>query len=349
MSRYFTLRELAALTQSKAVGDLDHKIDNINSLDAAAENEVSFLSNPRYKDLLKCTRAGIICVDHHTPLTEGKNFLIGENPSQVFQKITDLIVPPTESGFKGIHPTAVIHSSATIEDGVDIGPHVVIDKGVKIKKGTTLFPHVYLGAYVEIGESCTLHCSVTVRERCILKNRVILQPGVVIGSCGFGYITDQQGCHRKIEQLGNVIIEDDVEIGANTTIDRARFKHTLIKRGTKIDNLVQIGHNVILGQHNIIVAQTGISGSAKTGNYVIMGGQAGVVGHVEIADNTQIATRGGVTKSVSEGGQYGGNPLQPLSEFNKHRVHLKNISKYVEKITKLEKKLAELESKFVSS
>ena len=345
MSRCFSLRELSALTQTNAVGNLDHTINNINSLDAAGENEASFLSNPRYKDLLKTTKAGIICVDEHTSLVEGKNFLICTNPSQAFQKITDLIIPPARSGFDSLHPSSTIHPSAIIEENVYIGPHVTIDQGVKIEKGTTIHAQVYIGPGVHIGKECIIYPGAIIRERCCLHNRVILQPGCIIGSCGFGYITDQHGAHKKIEQLGNVIIEDDVEIGSNTTIDRARFKHTIIRKGTKIDNLVQIGHNVVLGQHNIIVAQTGISGSAKTGNYVILGGQAGVVGHVEIADYTQIATRGGVTKTIIKSGQYGGNPLQPLHEFNKHRVHIRNIEKYVKKIEDLEKKIAELESK----
>lgn len=349
MSRCFTLKELAEITQSQAVGNLDHTIDHINSLDVALENEVSFLSNNRYKDHLKTTRAGIICIDLHTPLLAGKNYLLSDSPSKIFQKITDLIIPSNQHEYEGIHPTAFVHASATIEDGVCIGPLVSIGKGAIIRKGTVIHAGVHIGAHVKVGENCVVYPSVVVRERCVIHNRVILQPGCVIGSCGFGYITDEKGRHQKIEQVGNVILEDDVEIGSNTTIDRARFKHTIIKKGTKIDNLVQIGHNVILGEHNIIVAQTGISGSAKTGSYVILGGQAGVVGHVEIADFTQVATRGGVTKTITKGGQYGGNPLLPLSEFNKHRVHIKNIEKYVQKIAELEKKIAYLEQKLTVS
>jgi UDP-3-O-[3-hydroxymyristoyl] glucosamine N-acyltransferase len=176
-----------------------------------------------------------------------------------------------------------------------------------------------------------------------LGDRVIIQSGAIVGSCGFGYTTDQTGCHQKLEQLGIVVIEDDVEIGANTTIDRARFGVTLIRRGTKIDNLVQIAHNVEIGAYNLIAAQTGIAGSAKTGHHVMMGGQAGVVGHVIIDDMTMIATRGGVSKSLKPG-KYNGSPCIPVAEYNRKEVHVRRLEEYVERLKQLEKKVAELAS-----
>lgn len=344
MAKHFTLDELASWTGATLVGDPTHKVNGVNSLEDASSCDVSFLANPRYKERLKDCQAGVVCVDHHTPLFEGRNFLVSDNPSKTFQCITDKLLATSHTGFEGIHPSAVIHSSVRYGDNVLIGPHVSIDQNTTIGQGTRIHGHVFIGADVIIGENCTIYPGVIIRERCVLHDRVILQPGAVIGSCGFGYITDKAGHHHKIEQLGSVILEEDVEIGANTTIDRARFKHTYISKGTKIDNLVQIGHNVVLGEHNIVVAQTGISGSAKTGKHVVFGGQAGVVGHVEIADHTQIATRGGVTKSIKEGGPYGGSPLQPFHEFNKHRVYIRNIEKYVKKIEELEKEVQRLQS-----
>jgi UDP-3-O-[3-hydroxymyristoyl] glucosamine N-acyltransferase len=186
---------------------------------------------------------------------------------------------------------------------------------------------------------------VTVREKCLIGNRVIIQPGAVIGSCGFGYTTNAQGEHVKLEQLGAVVIEDDVEVGANSTIDRARFKITRIGRGTKIDNLVQLGHNVDIGHNNIIVSQTGIAGSVKTGKNVVFGGQAGVVGHLEIADFVMVATRGGVSKSITQPGKYAGGPVMGLSDYNRQQVHLRKITDYVKQIDALEKKVMELEEK----
>lgn len=348
MKKQFTLGELAAHACCDVIGDSSIVLNGVNSLEHAQSNEVSFLSNPRYKELIKTTHAGVVCIDKDTSIIEGKNFLVSDNPSKAFQLITDLILSTSKTGFLGIHPSAVLHESVQVGENVQIGPNVTIDQGCSIGDGTTIFANVSIGAETSIGKDCILYPNCVVRERSVLQDRVILQPGAVIGSCGYGYITDEMGMHNKIEQHGNVILEDDVEIGANTTIDRARFKSTIIRKGTKIDNLVQIGHNVELGEHNLIVSQTGISGSAKTGKYVVMGGQAGVVGHVEIADFAQIATRGGVSKNVTKGGQYGGTPLMPFQEFNKHRVHIKNIEKYVERIKQLEKKLQDLEQKLSS-
>lgn len=342
MRKTFTLEELACMTQAELFGDPLYSVSDVSSLEAACSSDISFLSNPRYKEWLERTQAGVVCIDKHTQPIAGKNFLISDNPSKTFQCITDALLASSQSGFTAIHPSAVLHHSVRYAPDVTIGPHTTIDQGVVIGEGTKIHANVSIGPEVTIGKRCILHPGVVVRERCVLHDRVILQPGAVIGSCGFGYITDSKGCHHKIEQLGNVILEDDVEIGANTTIDRARFQNTTISKGTKIDNLVQIGHNVFLGEHNIVVSQTGISGSARTGKHVVFGGQAGVVGHVEIADHTQIATRGGVTKSIKTGGPYGGSPLQPFHEFNKHRVYIRNIEKYVKRIEELEKQIEEL-------
>jgi UDP-3-O-[3-hydroxymyristoyl] glucosamine N-acyltransferase len=183
-----------------------------------------------------------------------------------------------------------------------------------------------------------------VRERCTLGDRVILQPGAIIGSCGFGYVTDEKGSHVKLEQMGTVIIENDVEIGANTTVDRARFKATKVGKGSKLDNLVQIAHNVEIGPHNMMAAQTGIAGSAKTGKYVMMGGQVGILGHLEIADGAMIATRGGVSKTVKRAGKYAGSPIMPLSDYNRQQVLLRKIDAFVEKIAELEKRISDLET-----
>lgn len=345
MEKWYSLEELSLITHSVYEGNPHHKVSSVNSLDSANAHDVSFLSNLRYRDLLQSSKAGIICIHPKDVIEIKKNFLISENPSKTFQIITDLLIEQTPSAFTHIHPSCVVHPSASIEAGVTIGPNTSIDQQVKIGRGTVIYSNVSIGPGVEIGEDCVIYPGVILRERTLLKNRVILQPGCIIGSCGFGYITSQEGKHQKIEQLGNVILEDDVEVGANTTIDRARFKHTLICKGTKIDNLVQIGHNVCLGEHNIIVSQTGISGSAKTGKYVVLGGQAGIIGHVEIPDNTQIASRGGVTKSITKSGQYGGFPLQPYADYNKHRIYIRNIEKYAKKIDELEKKISDLEAK----
>ncbi len=340
-----TLKNLSKLTASKLIGDPEHLITGVDDLAHASSSDASFLANPLYRPLLKTTLAGVICIDPATSLTEGKNYLISDNPSETFQQIVKLFAPSQTSGFEGIHPTAVIHPTAQIAPNVAIGPYSVIDADCVIEEGTRLGPSVTLGAGVKIGSRCILHSHVTIREGCRLGNRVIIQPGAVIGSCGFGYTPNKQGEHQKQEQLGIVVLEDDVEVGANTTIDRARFKETLISRGTKIDNLVQIGHNCEIGPHNLIVSQTGISGSVKTGRYVIMGGQTGVVGHLSIADGAMFAARTGIKKSITSGGKYGGNPAMPLMEHQREQVLLKNIKEHTDKLRSLEEKLAELQSR----
>jgi UDP-3-O-[3-hydroxymyristoyl] glucosamine N-acyltransferase len=345
-NKRFTLKQLSDLTQATLIGDPAHLITGVDALDAARSEDASFLANARYRGLLTTTKAGVICIDKQTPLEEGKNFLLSDNPSLTFQQVVALFLSGADlSGFDSIHPTAVIHPTAKIGQRVKIGPHVVIDQGAEIGDDAHIHALCSIGPFVTIGAHCLIYSHVTIRERCQIGQRVILQPGCVIGSCGFGYATNEKGEHIKLEQVGTVILEDDVEIGANSTVDRARFKNTKISRGTKIDNLVQIGHNVTLGPHNIIVAQTGIAGSAKTGKHVVMGGQAGVVGHLEIADGVMIATRGGVSKSLTKPGKYAGSPVMDLSDYNRQQVHLRHIEKVVDQLHDHDKRLSDLENK----
>lgn len=334
--RSFTLQELAKQTQSKLDGNPDLKISGVDTLEAANQSDASFLGNPKYLEAMKVSQAGVICVKPDAPRLSSQNYLISDDPSRTFQHIVELLASSCKSGFEGIHPTAVIHSAAKVGDNVTIGPYVVIDQGVTIGDGTTIHAHTSIGPKTQIGNDCIIFSQVSIRENCIIGHRVIIQPGAVIGSCGYGYTMDAQGHHKKLDQVGNVILEDDVEIGANTTIDRARFKSTRIGRGTKLDNLVQIGHNVTLGEDNLIISQSGIAGSARTGRHVFMGGQGGIVGHVDITDNVQIATRGGVSKDITESGIYGGGPVMPIKDFNLMQVHMRKLDAYIKRIKKLE-------------
>jgi UDP-3-O-[3-hydroxymyristoyl] glucosamine N-acyltransferase len=336
-----TLRELSLLTNSQLIGDPDHVITGVEDLESASSKEASFLTHPRYCALLKETKAGVICIDPDTTRVEGKNYLICSSPTTTFQKLIELFnenrLP--DSSFIGIHPTAIIHPSSTLAANVTIGPYTVIDAGCTIGAQTVIESHVAISTGVTIGAHCHLHSHCTIREGSHIGDRVIIQPGAVIGSCGFGYSTDAQGRHHKQQQMGIVVLEDDVEIGANTTIDRARFKETRICQGTKIDNLVQIAHNVYLGAHNLIISQTGISGSVKTGSHVVMAGQTGTVGHIEIASGALFAARSGIKKSIKSSGKFGGNPAVPLAQHNRDQVHLKNIRSLAARVQALEAKL----------
>ncbi len=331
----YSLAELATLTSAELVGDPSYTVTGVNSLEEATPEDVSFLANPRYAEAMKQSKAGVICIDAAGPPC--KNYLVSPHPSLTFQRIAEALlqITPNASGFTGIHPSAVIHETAQVGPDVSIGPNAVIDRDVIIGPRTRIGPNVSIGYGVAIGSDCHLQSNSVVRERCQLGHRVILQPGAIIGSCGFGYALDAQGNHVKLEQLGIVILEDDVEIGANTAIDRSRFKATLIRRGTKIDNLVQIGHNVQVGEHNIIASQTGISGSVKMGKYVVMGGQVGIAGHITIDDQVLIASRSGISKSLKTG-QYRGSPAIPIKEYHRQEVYVRKLEEYVERLKKLE-------------
>ncbi len=351
------LRDIAKMTGCQLVGDPDYVITNIADLETATPHDAAFLATPHYEKRIKynkameTSKAGVIFVESKDLIKEGRNFLVGDDPSSSFQVLIEAFLASKgpSTGFSGVHHTAVIHDDAELSDGVTVGPYSVIDKGVRVSSNTVIGSHCYIGVGVTIGSHCYLHPRVTIREHCEIGNKVILQPGVVIGSCGFGYSTDKYGKHTKLKQAGTVIIEDDVEIGANSSIDRARFKATRIGKGTKIDNLVQIGHGAELGEDNIIVSLVGVAGSAKTGKRVVMAGQCAIAGHLTICDDVICAGRTGITKSITKPGLYGGLPALPIKEHNKLQAYARRIEKYAKRIETLEKRLETFEKSQVMS
>lgn len=342
----FTLEQLAELTQGKIIGDPHTAIVGVADLAAAQKGQIAFFANRRYLDALEKSTASAIIVDPEAPLQPGQNYLVVPHPSDTFQAILRLFFSEKKPFyFEGVHPTAIIAEDVRLSEGVTVGPHAVIDRGSTIGKNTKIGPGVLIGPFVTIGEECLLHSGSIIRESCTLHNRIILQPGAIIGCCGFGFFTDEKGFHHKQEQLGTVIIEDDVEIGSLSTIDRGRFEVTRIKQGTKIGNLVQVAHNVEIGAHNLIVSQTGIAGSSKTGHHVIIAGQVGLVGHVTIADGVMLAARSGISKSIKEpGSKWAGAPALPLAEHHRQSALLRNIDKHVARIKELEERLSRLEN-----
>lgn len=332
-----TLEEIAKITGTTLAGNPKLLISNVADLESATSDDISFLSNPRYEQAMLNSNAGAIFVPSSGNFPENKNYLLAQDPSLAFQKLIDHLFKDKKqlTGFSGIHPTAVVHPTAVIGKDATIGPHAVVDQHASIGDGTLIQAGCYIGPFVKIGSNCILHPHVTVREHCIIGDRVILQPGAVIGSCGFGYITDKTGKHLKLDQVGNVTIEDDVEIGANTTIDRSRFKTTRIGRGTKIDNQVQIAHGVTIGEGNIIVAQAGIAGSSATGRFVVIGGQVGIAGHLKIGDGVQIGAKSGVSKNLPKG-NFGGNPAIPLDEHQRQNVRVRHLAKLEQRVKNLE-------------
>ncbi|MBU1887666.1 MAG: UDP-3-O-(3-hydroxymyristoyl)glucosamine N-acyltransferase, partial [Candidatus Omnitrophica bacterium] len=304
-----TLQEIATMINGEVVGNKDTVVTGVCGIKEAQEGDITFIANSRYLSLMNHTKASAIITSKDVKQAP-KPIIRTDNPSIAFAKMVSLLAPNEVKRPKGIHPTAVVGDKVKVSRNVAIGPHVVIEDNVEIKENTILYAGAYVGHHTKIGKDCIIYPYVIIRERIVIGNRVVIHGGTVIGSDGFGFST-VMGVHRRIPQIGNVIIEDDVEIGANVTIDRARFDKTFIKKGTKIDNLVQIAHNVIIGEHSIIVAQSGISGSTTIGKNVTLAGQSGVIGHITIGDNAVVAAQAGVTKSIPPKSCVSGYPAQP--------------------------------------
>ncbi len=339
-----TLQELAINTQSQLVGSAEVVVVGAAELDAATPNDAAFFIPSRSLPTLQQVHAGVIFIHPDTPRPEGRNYLLNPDPASAFDEWASLVAASREprSGFQGIHPTAVIHESAKIAEGVHIGPYAVIDQYVAIGPRTRIGPGAIVGSYSVIGADCHIHARVVLDAYTHIGHRVSIYPGAVIGSCGYGLRQTAQGKHQRLNHLGNVEIRDDVEIGANTTIDRARLASTIIGEGTKIDNLVQIAHNVRLGKHNLIVSQTGIAGSSSTGDHVILAGQVGVNDHIHIASGVIVAACSGVMSSIDKPGKYSGIPAFPGQEHHRQLVHLKNLKNYVQQVKQLQKEVEEL-------
>lgn len=352
MSDLLEVSDLAKRFGGELSRPLSAHIKGIETLENASDSDLTFLSleaYERYLSALAKTDASLALVpaskkEELLKLNIKPTLLFVENPSLAFQEMIDFFCKTSPAtSFEGIHPTAVVDPSASIGKNVIIGPYVVIEKNAQIGDHTQCHAHVAIGPGARIGSDCHIFSHVSIREGCTLGDRVIIQPGAVIGSCGFGYLTTKEGIHKKLPQHGTVVIEDDVEIGANSTIDRARFKETRIGQGTKIDNLCQVAHNVTIGKANLIVSQTGIAGSTTTGAGCVFAGQSASIGHLKIADRSILAARGAYSKSVeTPGGTYNGAPAVPIIEHNKIQAHLRRIPSYAKRIQALERKVEEL-------
>jgi UDP-3-O-[3-hydroxymyristoyl] glucosamine N-acyltransferase len=339
-----SVTDIARLVKGELIGDGGLLVSGFSGIKEAKKNELTFLSNPKYDPLLHDTQAGVILVPRQMACP-GKTLIRVDNPSLSFTLVVNhFLKGGPDYKPRGIHPTAVIAPGAKLAPGVAVGPHTIIEDGAIISKGCILYANCYVGHETHLGQDCLIYPQVVLREKVFLGNRVIIHSGTVIGSDGYGYVT-VDGRHLKIPQVGSVIIEDDVEIGANVTIDRARFDKTIIGEGTKIDNLVQIAHNVIIGKHCLIVAQSGIAGSTKLGDHVILAAQSGLVGHIEIGDGAVVGAQSGVNHSIKAGEQVFGYPAQPIKEALRTNAHIQRLNKYVETIKELKKRIEELEKK----
>ncbi|MDP8266320.1 MAG: UDP-3-O-(3-hydroxymyristoyl)glucosamine N-acyltransferase [Candidatus Aceula meridiana] len=338
-----TLQEIAQLVDGKARGDKDLVITGISGIKEAREGDITFLANNKYFSLLEKTQASAVIVPLDVAETK-KNVIKVENPSVAFARLASEILEAQTYQPKGIHPTAIIAEDVVLGENVVVGPHTVIEKQAKIKDNTVIYSGCFVGAKTEIGAECLIYPNVVIRERISIGNRVIIHPGTVIGSDGFGF-AKVDGVHQKIPQVGTVIIEDDVEIGSNVTIDRARFDKTFIGQGTKIDNLVQIAHNVVIGKHCLIISQSGISGSTTLEDRVILAGQVGIAGHLTIGENSVVAAKSGVPKSIPPNTVVFGYPAKPQGVALRLNAIIQRLPTYVKTIKELERKVKELQER----
>ncbi len=296
-------------------GDPTLSIVGVCGISDDLPDRLSFVARAKHTPAARSSRIPAFIV-RPNELIADKSCIVHAEPEYACALVAALFVPSQYSQETPLHPTAVVDPSATLGAGVRIGPYVVIGRDVKLGARSVIHPGAVLMDRVVVGADCVIHAHVTVREDCVLGDRVVVQPGAAIGGDGFGFVL-HEGRHHKIPQIGNVVIEDDVEIGANATIDRGRFTATRVGRGTKIDNLVMVGHNVQIGEDCLLVSQTGISGSTVIGDRVTMGGQVGVAGHLRIHSDVTALARAGIVKNVLRPGVYAGFPLRPFAQWKK--------------------------------
>lgn len=338
-----TVKEIADFIGGEVIGDGSIAITGVSGIQDAQPGDITFLANNKYLVFLEKTSASAIITSREIK-TASRPIIRTENPSLAFVKIVSFVSPVEVVHPKGIHPTAVLGKAVKIGSDVAIGPYCVIEDNASIGDKTIIYSGSFIGASSQIGRQALIYPNVSIRERTIIGERVIIHSGSVIGSDGFGFVA-VEGVHHKIPQQGVVVIEDDVEIGANVSIDRARFDKTVIGRGTKIDNLVHIAHNVIIGKNCLIVAQVGISGSTAIGDNVILAGQVGIVGHLKIGDNCVVMAQSGVSKSIPEGTTVWGYPAKPEKIAKRINASVANLPRLYDALAELKKRIEDLEKK----
>lgn len=341
-NKSYSLTEILAVTGGVASCEKDVQVTGVQSLLEATETELSFLGNKKYSKQIPQSKAAVILVPEDFDTSElDQLFISCVDPSSAFSKVIDAFAPEAIQFPAGIHASAVVAESAQVSASAHIGANAVIEAEAVIGDNAVICPGTYVGHFAKVAENSLLHPNVTVRERCEIGADVIVHSGTTVGSDGFGFIPGAQG-HSKIPQVGNVVLADKVEVGANCAIDRARFGTTYIGEGTKVDNLVQIAHNVKIGKHCFIVSQTGIAGSANVGNFVITAGQSGVGGHITVGDGATITGQSGLTVDVPAKAIMTGSPAVPQREYMRERLAIKKIGKLEKQIKEMQKILAEL-------
>lgn len=340
-----TVGQIAQRLGAAVEGDAQRPIHGVAGVRDAGPDEIAFVSQARYATDAAASQAGalIVGLDWQTPVPAA--LIRVEKPEVAFSQVALAFAPPVPAPEPGVHPTAVVSPQACLGRNPSVGPYTVVEAGAVVGDDAVIGAQCYVGHGVQIGRQVRLYPQVSIREHCRLGDRVIVHNGTVIGSDGFGYQVDKQGVRTKIPQIGIVVIGDDVEIGANVTIDRARFGKTRIGCGVKIDNLVQIAHNVIIGDHAVVVSQAGIAGSTIIGSKAILAGQAGVAGHLTVGDGAVVGAQAGVTKDVPPATFVSGYPAAPHKEAAKLHAMVARLPELRDRVSALQKRLDELEAR----
>jgi len=340
----FTAKAIAEFLQGEVVGDADVKVNNVAKIEEATPGTLAFLANPKYNKYLYTTEASIVLINKDMELEKdvSATLIKVENAYESFAKLLEL-AEQAKPVKQGISELAYIEDSAKIGDGVYIAPFVYIGENVTVEDHVKLFPHVFIDDQVTIKKNSTLNAGVKVYHECSIGENCIIHAGAVIGSDGFGFAPDENNVYRKIPQLGNVVLEDNVEIGSNTTIDRATMGSTFIKKGAKLDNLNQIGHNVYIGENTVIAAQSGIAGSTKVGKNCQFGGQSGIAPHIQIADGVKITPQAGIPNTIKEPGSIVmGTPAFNIREFQRSFIVYKQLPDLFKRVKELENEIKRL-------
>ena len=337
----FTAAAIAGFLKGEIVGDPEIKVNTIAKIEEGQSGALSFLANPKYEHYLYTTKSSIVLVNRSfVPTAKVEATLIRvENAYEAFASLLQL-VDQSRPRKKGVHPTAIIETSAVVGNDVYIGPYVYVGENCLIGDECSLYPNVFVGDNTKIGKKCNLNPGVTIYHDCVLGDNCIVHAGTVIGSDGFGFAPQSDSEFMKIPQLGNVVIEDNVEIGANVTIDRATMGSTIIRKGVKLDNLIQIGHNVEIGENTVMAGQTGVAGSSKIGKNCMFGGQVGISGHLKIADGTKIGPQSGVPSDIKDENMVLlGCPAIGYKDFFRSSIIFKKLPELSKKIDELEKQV----------
>lgn len=339
----FTAKEIAELTGGIVEGNPEEKVDNISKIEEGKPGTLSFLANPKYTPYIYETSASIVLVneDFQPEKPVASTLIRTKDAYSAFAKLLQTYMKLKEKRH-GVANTAIIADGAYISEDAYIGEYVVIESGVKIGKNALIYPHSFIGLNTKIGDDVTLYSGVNIYPETIIGNHCTIHSGTVIGSDGFGFAPQQDNNYEKVPQIGNVIIEDYVEIGSNCAIDRATMGSTIIRKGVKLDNLIQVAHNVEIGENTVMAAQTGISGSTKVGKNNMFGGQVGLAGHIETADEVRIGAQSGIASSIKEKGlTVLGSPAFDISKYKRSLMFFKNLPKLAERIGIIEKHIKE--------